>query len=179
MPKLHLLYTADVAGAVPSKHLSSADEGQRKTTKGEESIEFLDIGNGDLPPEWTIEAAMYGGSIHYGPWADRQRVQLQRVFFPLAYQDVEPFAGISEGNTRICTCLKIFFELRDNTTLVVPFREASKVSFAARTTQNVFDCPRIGCGTMKLMFFDLGNIGRLRRSSFALVISRPFNILFL
>ena len=32
-----------------------------------------DIGNGDLPPEWGLDLVFRGGTITYGPWADRQR----------------------------------------------------------------------------------------------------------
>ena len=162
-PKLHMLYTADVAGVVPSRRLSPLHERRKKLARDQNSIEFLDIGNGDLPPEWAIEVAIYGGSIHYGPWADRQRNQLQRAFFPLSYQDIEPFANLSEGDTRSCTCLKVFFELRDNTTLVVPFKEASKVCFTVRHQSHIIDRPRIGCGTTKSSSLGPENIEKPHR----------------
>jgi hypothetical protein len=31
------------------------------------------VGNGDLPPEWGIDIVTHGGTLSYGPWADRQR----------------------------------------------------------------------------------------------------------
>ena len=60
-PTLELLYYADSVGHVPS-HAATAP-----------SDDPLDIGNGDLPPEWGIDLAICGGFIRYGPWADRQR----------------------------------------------------------------------------------------------------------
>ena len=38
----------------------------------------IDVGNGDLAPEWTVELEVEGGVINYGPWADRQRFVLFR-----------------------------------------------------------------------------------------------------
>lgn len=62
-PQLDLIYYADVAGVVP-------DGAQRYEAEG---LENMDIGNGGSPPEWGIELVTYSATIHYGPWADRQR----------------------------------------------------------------------------------------------------------
>ncbi|KAL5507471.1 CSF1 [Sanghuangporus vaninii] len=124
--ELELVYYADVAGLVPQKPLAGLDRNTRGTTKQAKELEFLDIGNGDLPPEWGVEVIVHGGSIHYGPWADRQRVQIQRVFFPQMFRTDEPTTMLSPGDERTCTCLKLFFEFRGVTTMLIPFREASK-----------------------------------------------------
>lgn len=55
------------------------------------------------------------------------RVELQKVFFPPMYETVEETRPVAPGEKRIWTCLKIFIELRDQTTLHIPFRESSKV----------------------------------------------------
>ncbi|KLO15399.1 hypothetical protein SCHPADRAFT_995885 [Schizopora paradoxa] len=115
-PQLDLVYYADFAGPVPNGSQIYEAEG----------LENMDIGNGGLPPEWGIELVTYSASIHYGPWADRQRVQLQRVFFPPTFQNHEPLLHLRPGDQRMCTCLKIFVEFRETTILHVPFREASK-----------------------------------------------------
>jgi hypothetical protein len=62
-PILDLSYYADVVGDVPPKEdqINSTDLGA------------LDIGNGDLSPEWGIDMVVRGGLLRYGPWADRQR----------------------------------------------------------------------------------------------------------
>ena len=60
-PKLELLYYADVVGVVPVVPERAA------------ALDPQDIGNGDVPPEWGIDLALNGGSLRYGPWADRQR----------------------------------------------------------------------------------------------------------
>ena len=38
-----------------------------------DGIEIVDIGNGDVAPQWGVELYVYGGTINYGPWADRER----------------------------------------------------------------------------------------------------------
>ncbi|KAK0195692.1 hypothetical protein F5146DRAFT_1101121 [Armillaria mellea] len=113
-PSLELCYYADVAGTVPplSQH---PDQGG-----------LDDIGNGDVGPEWGIDLAVKSGFIRYGPWADRQRGHLQRVFFPLTFHDAEETRQLQPGDQRLWTNLRIFIELRDVTTLHIPFREASK-----------------------------------------------------
>lgn len=121
-PVLDLVYYADVAGKVPEKA-----NGEYSKESYPKTVEFMDIGNGDLPPEWGVDVVVTGGTFHYGPWADRQRAQLQRVFFPHGYQNGSPSGILSPGEQRYCTCFKLLFEFRDVTTLHIPFREASKV----------------------------------------------------
>ncbi|KAK0212569.1 hypothetical protein DFS33DRAFT_1370154 [Desarmillaria ectypa] len=113
-PSLGLCYYADVAGTVPplSQH---PDQGG-----------LDDIGNGDVGPEWGIDLVIKSGFIRYGPWADRQRGHLQRVFFPPTFHDAEETLRLQPGDQRLWTNMRIFVELRDATTLHVPFREASK-----------------------------------------------------
>ncbi|KAF7969728.1 hypothetical protein HWV62_26142, partial [Athelia sp. TMB] len=114
-PLLEISYYADVVGKVPSDHRS-----------GTAGLESFDIGNGDLPPEWGVDVVVRGGFFRYGPWADRQRAELQRAFFPNAYHDLEPTPFLKPGDQRLWTALKIFIELRDETTVLIPLREASK-----------------------------------------------------
>lgn len=64
-PFLDLLYYADSVGEVPRQ---SETGGIPRLT-----ADPLDIGNGDLPPEWGTDIAIRGGVLRYGPWTDRQR----------------------------------------------------------------------------------------------------------
>lgn len=82
--------------------------------------------NDDAPPDWGIELKVRGGTINYGPWADRQRADLQAVFFPTLYKDAVPAAKLRPGQTRISTVLKVIIEIEEQTTLRVPTREDSK-----------------------------------------------------
>ena len=59
--ELNLIYYSDVVGLVP-------ESWERNVVMYE-----TDIGNGDINPEWVIEAYLKGAVITYGPWADRQR----------------------------------------------------------------------------------------------------------
>lgn len=122
-PVLELVYYADVAGFVPASSVES-DNRQKQPDAG---LESLDIGNGDLPPEWAVEVIVRGGSVHYGPWADRQRTQVQRVFFPQSFSHGLPTKRLEPGDTRFCTCFRLLFEFQDAVSLTLPFREASKV----------------------------------------------------
>ncbi|KAI1795480.1 hypothetical protein LXA43DRAFT_1178514 [Ganoderma leucocontextum] len=115
---LELLYYADVVGVVPAP----ADEQAGQA----ESLDPFDIGNGDLPPEWGIDLVVRGGFIRYGPWADRQRVVLQHAFFPPTFANAAPTPRLKPGDTRVWTGMKVFIELRDGVSLLIPFREASK-----------------------------------------------------
>jgi hypothetical protein len=65
-PLLELIYHVDNPGEVPPDPRPIDDSANEK----------VDVGNGDLSPEWVIEVIMHGGSITYGPWADRQRFAL-------------------------------------------------------------------------------------------------------
>ena len=55
-----LSYYVDVAGVVPVESRSVDREG-------------LEVGNGDVSPEWGLDIVVHGGFLRYGPWADRQR----------------------------------------------------------------------------------------------------------
>lgn len=55
------------------------------------------------------------------------RSELQRAFFPATYQKAEVLARLQPGDKRVWTAMHVFIELRDETTLHIPFREASKV----------------------------------------------------
>ncbi|APA06183.1 hypothetical protein SS1G_01342 [Sclerotinia sclerotiorum 1980 UF-70] len=82
--------------------------------------------NGDVPPEWGIELYLEGAIINYGPWADRQRAEIQRVFFPSLCKDASPAEMIEPGEYRVPTQFKLYIELDHETTLRVPIREESK-----------------------------------------------------
>ncbi|KAI9437708.1 hypothetical protein H4582DRAFT_1957102, partial [Lactarius indigo] len=112
-PTLELSYYADAVGVVPAKQRPVDNEG-------------CDIGNGDVSPEWGFDLVVHGGILRYGPWADRQRAEIQRIFFPSTYNDAEQTRRLFPGDNRLWTAMRIFVELRGGTTLHIPFREASK-----------------------------------------------------
>lgn len=96
------------------------------TVKKATASEHVDNINGDDPPAWGIGLSIKGGSVNYGPWADRHRAELQRVFFPGLCKDSQPAERLPVGANRVPTQFKLYVELDDDVTLRVPIREESK-----------------------------------------------------
>jgi hypothetical protein len=82
--------------------------------------------NGSKPPDYGLDFAVHGGFIVYGPWADRQRINLQNVFFPATYMNAIPATPLKPGTDRVSTIFKIFISIEKDVTLRIPTREASK-----------------------------------------------------
>ncbi|KAK9464427.1 hypothetical protein V1512DRAFT_250083 [Lipomyces arxii] len=82
--------------------------------------------NREPPPQWGIDLHLKGATIQYGPWADRQRVILQSIFFPGVHVDSTPSEPISPGSYRFSTEFKIYVEMDDNTIIRIPIREPSR-----------------------------------------------------
>ncbi|KND87907.1 Protein CSF1 [Tolypocladium ophioglossoides CBS 100239] len=82
--------------------------------------------NGSEPPAWGISLSVKGGTMNYGPWADRQRADLQRVFVPALAKDASSAHPLPAGAWRVATQFTLFVELEDTVTLRIPIREESK-----------------------------------------------------
>ncbi|PFH51536.1 hypothetical protein AMATHDRAFT_74889 [Amanita thiersii Skay4041] len=113
-PVIELSYYCDAVGHVPDNPEHSATNIP------------TDIGNSGTDPEWGIDINVYNGTINYGPWADRQRIELQKTFFPMSCQNAEITPHLQPGDLRTWTAMQVLVELRGNTTWHIPFREASK-----------------------------------------------------
>ena len=111
---------ASIRWDVPGQVSTDLPSSSNTTTEG-----AVDI-NGGKPPDWSIDLRIRGGEIHYGPWADRQRTDLQNIFFPTLYKDATPAAPLSVGQSRVSTVFKLVVEIEKRTTLVIPTREESK-----------------------------------------------------
>ncbi len=105
----------DVVGTV-------ADRNHLSMKRGKEAANI----NGDIAPEWGINLSLEGTNINYGPWADRQRADIQRVFFPSLCKDATPSRNLVPGQFRIPTEFKLYIEFDGETTLRIPIREESK-----------------------------------------------------
>ncbi|KAF9388519.1 hypothetical protein CPB97_000885 [Podila verticillata] len=105
---LGLRYITDVAGKVPepSKHGAYAEY--------------------DLPPEWAIELIIDEAVISYGPWADRQRAEIQNFFYPNAYRSLDPTPEAKPGEDRIHAMLQISVTFSSSATIKIPTQEKSK-----------------------------------------------------
>ncbi|KAM6533371.1 Macrophage colony-stimulating factor 1 receptor [Fusarium falciforme] len=82
--------------------------------------------NGSEPPAWGMDFSVKGGTMNYGPWADRQRADLQRFFFPSLCKDATPARPLKPGDWRAATTFSLYVEIDDTVTLRVPIREESK-----------------------------------------------------
>ncbi|SMR46527.1 unnamed protein product [Zymoseptoria tritici ST99CH_1E4] len=107
------------------------------------SSKYEDDINGSPPPEYGMDLGVHGGFVVYGPWADRQRVNLQSVFFPAPCVDATPAKPLLPGEFRVCTIFKIVVIVEEDVVLRIPSREESKDSRwkgradkAARPTDN-------------------------------------------
>ncbi|KAH8804976.1 hypothetical protein F5884DRAFT_681490 [Xylogone sp. PMI_703] len=115
-PEASMVFYWDVAGNVLSANDISDSESDR----------VIPNINGDKSPEWGINLSFKGGMINYGPWADRQRADLQKVFFPSLCKDAVPSKPLSPGQLRVATEFKLYIEFEDEITLRIPIREESK-----------------------------------------------------
>ncbi|MCJ1478084.1 hypothetical protein MMC13_006759 [Lambiella insularis] len=82
--------------------------------------------NGTEPPAWGVELKIGGGTVNYGPWADRQRNDLQAVFFPPLRAEAAVTESLKYGQTRISTVFQLVVELEKEITLRISTREESK-----------------------------------------------------
>lgn len=116
-PKVTMRFYWDMSGPVPESAIESRD------SLG--SMHLDDI-NGSAPPEYGMDLGVHGGFVVYGPWADRQRLNLQSVFFPAACVDAVPAKQLNPGDLRVCTVFKIAVIVEEDVVLRIPAREESK-----------------------------------------------------
>ncbi|KAG0375991.1 hypothetical protein BGX24_008415 [Mortierella sp. AD032] len=104
---LGLRYYTDVAGKVPEP--SQQPE--------------ADI---DLPPEWSIELLIDEAVVSYGPWADRQRAEIQNFYFPNSFRSVEVTPEPQPGEDRLHAALQMMVTFSSDFTIKIPTQEISK-----------------------------------------------------
>ncbi|KAE8355295.1 hypothetical protein BDV28DRAFT_51299 [Aspergillus coremiiformis] len=115
-PSMVIAYYWDIPGCVKPQHLPL------DFPPCEESSDI----NGAPPPEWGIDVKFEGGTVNYGPWADRERVGLQNVFFPNSYRSSQPAEPLSSGDLRQNSIFKLRVETTQELTLRIPTKEPSK-----------------------------------------------------
>ncbi|KAJ5164086.1 uncharacterized protein N7500_005916 [Penicillium coprophilum] len=114
-PSLNITYFWDIPGRVVIQPTSTA-----RPQPADNNINYA------APPEWGIDIKIDGGTINYGPWADRERVGLQNVFFPNFYRNAEPTEQLVLGVLRQSTSFRLRVEINEALTLRIPTREPSK-----------------------------------------------------
>ncbi|MCJ1464784.1 hypothetical protein MMC07_003397 [Pseudocyphellaria aurata] len=115
-PKIAVSFYWDVPGLVPLTNNPS----DRPFEQNRDDI------NGDPPPDWGVDLRIFGGAVRYGPWADRQRADLQAIFFPSLHRDGVPAGKLRPGAPRMSTVFKLVLEIEEQTTFGIPTREESK-----------------------------------------------------
>lgn len=107
-------YYYDSQGLVPSKKSST------------DYVEDPDIGNKDIPPMFGVDITVFGTTIVYGPWAEKQRGSLHQVLFPPLYRDLVPFRKLTTGMRRQYVSFDLSIQCGDELVLRLPHREESK-----------------------------------------------------
>lgn len=111
---INFSYYFDVAGLVP--------ENPSKLNP----LEGIDIGNGGLAPQLGLDIELSNATVHYGPWAERQRDSLHQLFFPRFCKDAVPQERLRPGQRRLYTKTTINIGIIGDCILRIPLREISK-----------------------------------------------------
>lgn len=77
-------------------------------------------------PKYNMEVKIYGGSVCYGPWAQRQVSMLLSILAPTVARDTKAVEKITAGSLRVYTDLKIRINIMDHVTWRIATREPSK-----------------------------------------------------
>lgn len=83
-------------------------------------------------PEFGVHMELSMATIHYGPWADRQRVGVQQAFFPSAARDGVVTSPTEVGSLRKYDGFRLLVSVKDEVIFRIPTREASKDAQAAK-----------------------------------------------
>lgn len=112
-PAAHLTVFWDSVGKVSQQgHCGSSDS-------------LVHVNGGDAPA-WGMHLIVNGGVVNYGPWADRHRADLQRVFVPGLAKNAMSAKPLAVGSWRVATQFTFLIELEEAVTIRVPIREESK-----------------------------------------------------
>ncbi|CUM64795.1 uncharacterized protein PRCAT00002407001 [Priceomyces carsonii] len=79
-----------------------------------------------MSPQFGINIELSMATIHYGPWADKQRIPIQTMFFPPISHDSKPTEIPKPGYLRSYEGFKIQIHVKDEAVLRIPVREPSK-----------------------------------------------------
>ena len=113
--KIEFTYEMAIPGRVP--------HGAHRTIS---HLDGPDVGNNGAPPTNHLDVQICGGSLSYGPWAQRQVGYIQALLMPTATRSETPVKKLSPGQRRIYTVFTISIGVTDDTTWRVPTREPSK-----------------------------------------------------
>ncbi|ONH66161.1 Protein CSF1 [Cyberlindnera fabianii] len=89
-------------------------------------LDGVDVGNGGSAPKFGIDISVSAATIHYGPWAERQRNSLHQLFFPAICRDAEVQRKLEPGALRVYTKMDFNLNVVDDLIVRIPMREVSK-----------------------------------------------------
>jgi hypothetical protein len=112
-------------------------------------------------PEHGVEMELSMATINYGPWADKQRIPLQNMFFPSLYRNSEPTNfNVPPTLLREYSGLKVNINVKDELVIRIPTREPSKDKELLRTNiQNTAKLSR-SFGWLELKMKEGSNISQ-------------------
>ena len=117
--EVDVYYYMDEPGFVPENHINTNENDPSGT-------ENLDNSGGTLP-EWGINIKCgKGTNFCYGPWADRQREQIYKFFYPCDYQDNKPSPSPKPGDKREAPLFRLRLSTQHSSTLELLFSKKKK-----------------------------------------------------
>ncbi|SCU87267.1 LAFA_0E05710g1_1 [Lachancea sp. 'fantastica'] len=111
-------YSFDVPGVTP--RIESA------TAESPSKAEINDAKLLDQSPDFSVDMQLFGGVIHYGPWAHHEILPLQMMFSPVVSRDSQPPRAAKAGATRLYTKAKTSITVMSSSIWRLPTREPSK-----------------------------------------------------
>lgn len=103
--------------------------------------EMIELANGDIvqkstAPCWGLDIKCGKGTdFSYGPWADRQREQLYKFFFPQDYQPVVPTKKAEVGEKRLFHSFDIRLSTLAEATIDILFSKEKETNAIHMTTR--------------------------------------------
>ena len=90
-------------------------------------VQYLQaVSHADDDPQWGLDIRVGRGTLNYSPWADRQRAELQSIFFPPTYMNGGLPSPLKHGQPRINTKFKVSIILNEQVVMRILTREESK-----------------------------------------------------
>ena len=118
--EVDVYYYMDESGFVPENQTMATDENNSL------SNEHWDNSSSTLP-EWGMNIKCgKGTNFCYGPWADRQREQIYKFFYPCDYQDNKPTPSPKPGDKREAPLFRLRLSTQHNSTLDLLYSKQKK-----------------------------------------------------
>ena len=118
--EVDVYYYMDEPGFVPENTTIATDENNSLSNENWEN-------SSSTLPEWGMNIKCgKGTNFCYGPWADRQREQIYKFFYPADYQDNKPTPSLKPGDKREAPLFRLRLSTQHNSTLDVLYSKQKK-----------------------------------------------------